>query len=121
VQDKGAAQGITFKERDEANAADRIYQMTGGRMGPPLGQPKPNGQVKAQLQHLGLEGRGIHRPRPGLYEERYRERVLRQLSQRAQKLGMKLFATEQLELRRPDHGPVRSSSRTPAKSAWIEL
>ncbi|WP_372450341.1 IS110 family transposase [Paraburkholderia aspalathi] len=29
------------------------------------------------------------------YEERYRERVLRQLSQRAQKLGMKLVATEQ--------------------------
>ena len=28
------------------------------------------------------------------YEERYRERVLRQLSQRAQKLGMKLVATE---------------------------
>jgi transposase len=28
------------------------------------------------------------------YEERYRERVLRQLSQRAQKLGMKLIATE---------------------------
>jgi transposase len=31
------------------------------------------------------------------YEERYRERVLRQLSQRAQKLGMKLVATEQPE------------------------
>ena len=31
------------------------------------------------------------------YEERYRERVLRQLSQRAQKLGMKLVATEQLQ------------------------
>lgn len=29
------------------------------------------------------------------YEERYRERVLRQLSQRAQKLGMKLVALEQ--------------------------
>ncbi|MDP1773864.1 MAG: hypothetical protein Q8L15_16450 [Methylobacter sp.] len=29
------------------------------------------------------------------YEERYRERVLRQLSQRAEKLGMKLVATEQ--------------------------
>jgi hypothetical protein len=29
------------------------------------------------------------------YEERYRERVLRQLSQRAQKLGMQLVATEQ--------------------------
>ena len=29
------------------------------------------------------------------YEERYRERVLRQLSQRAHKLGMKLVATEQ--------------------------
>jgi transposase len=31
------------------------------------------------------------------YEERYRERVLRQLSQRAQKLGMKLVTTEQLQ------------------------
>jgi transposase len=31
------------------------------------------------------------------YEERYRERVLRRLSQRAQKLGMKLVATEQLQ------------------------
>jgi transposase len=29
------------------------------------------------------------------YEERYRQRVLRQLSQRAEKLGMKLVATEQ--------------------------
>ena len=32
------------------------------------------------------------------YEERYRQRVLRQLSQRAQKLGMKLVATEQVQL-----------------------
>ena len=31
------------------------------------------------------------------YEERYRQRVLRQLSQRAQKLGMKLVTTEQLQ------------------------
>lgn len=31
------------------------------------------------------------------YEERYRQRVLRQLSQRAQKLGMKLVAAEQPE------------------------
>jgi transposase len=31
------------------------------------------------------------------YEERYRERVLWQLSKRAQKLGMKLVATEQPE------------------------
>jgi transposase len=29
------------------------------------------------------------------YEERYRERVLRQLSQRANKLGMQLVAVEQ--------------------------
>ncbi len=29
------------------------------------------------------------------YEERYRERVLRQLSQRAQKFGMQLVAAEQ--------------------------
>ncbi len=29
------------------------------------------------------------------YEERYRERVLRQLSQRAKKMGMKLIAAEQ--------------------------
>ena len=29
------------------------------------------------------------------YEERYRQRVLRQLSLRAEKLGMKLVATEQ--------------------------
>ena len=29
------------------------------------------------------------------YEERYRERVLQQLSQRAQKLGMQLVAAEQ--------------------------
>jgi transposase len=29
------------------------------------------------------------------YEERYRQRVLRQLSQRAEKMGMKLVATEQ--------------------------
>ena len=29
------------------------------------------------------------------YEERYRQRVLRQLSQRAERLGMKLIATEQ--------------------------
>ncbi len=29
------------------------------------------------------------------YEERYRERVLRQLAQRAEKMGMKLVATEQ--------------------------
>ena len=29
------------------------------------------------------------------YEERYRQRVLRQLAQRAEKLGMKLVATEQ--------------------------
>ena len=28
------------------------------------------------------------------YEERYRERVLRQLSQRAEKMGMKLVASE---------------------------
>jgi transposase len=31
------------------------------------------------------------------YEERYRQRVLRQLSQRAQKPGMKLVATVQLQ------------------------
>jgi transposase len=31
------------------------------------------------------------------YEERYRQRVLRQLAQRAQKLGMKLVTTEQLQ------------------------
>ncbi len=31
------------------------------------------------------------------YEERYRERVLWQLSQRAKKLGMKLVTTEQPE------------------------
>ena len=29
------------------------------------------------------------------YEERYRERVLRQLSKRAEKLGMRLVASEQ--------------------------
>ncbi len=29
------------------------------------------------------------------YEERYRQRVLRQLNQRAEKLGMKLVANEQ--------------------------
>ena len=29
------------------------------------------------------------------FEERYRERVLRQLSQRAEKMGMKLVAVEQ--------------------------
>lgn len=29
------------------------------------------------------------------YEERYRERVLRHLTQRAEKLGMKLVASEQ--------------------------
>ncbi len=29
------------------------------------------------------------------YEERYHERVLRQLSKRAEKLGMKLIASEQ--------------------------
>ena len=29
------------------------------------------------------------------YEERYRQRVLRQLTLRAEKLGMKLVATEQ--------------------------
>ena len=29
------------------------------------------------------------------YEERYRERVLRQLTQRAEKMGMKLVANEQ--------------------------
>jgi hypothetical protein len=29
------------------------------------------------------------------YEERYRERVLRQLAQRAEKMGMKLVANEQ--------------------------
>jgi hypothetical protein len=30
------------------------------------------------------------------YEERYRERVLRQLTQRAEKMGMKLVASENL-------------------------
>jgi transposase len=35
------------------------------------------------------------------YEERYRQRVLRQLSQRAEKLGMKLVATEQPALTLP--------------------
>ena len=30
------------------------------------------------------------------YEERYRQRVLRHLAQRAEKMGMKLVATEQL-------------------------
>ena len=33
--------------------------------------------------------------RQGDYEERYRQRVLRQLSQHAQKLVLKLVATEQ--------------------------
>lgn len=31
----------------------------------------------------------------GYYEERYRDRVLRHVSQRAAKLGMKLIANEQ--------------------------
>lgn len=30
----------------------------------------------------------------GFFEERYRERVLRQLAQRAEKMGMKLVASE---------------------------
>ena len=54
-------------------------------------------QKLARLIHTMLtKGEGYADQGQGYYEERYCERMLRQLTQRTEKMGMKLVVNEQL-------------------------